>query len=172
MQKVFKAGEELFFDILLICLVSFIYFEFIPMNDIVLVIGVIFSILYFGVNIYIGYKYKLNISDSLMVGVIGCGVGLFLSLFSLYSQIILNVIGCGVGLFLSLFSLYSQIILNSPNMALWIIKPYFIPTMSLIKLFINNISLSYVFILMLINILLVPIGSISKKFMNKLSRKI
>ncbi len=150
MQKVFKAGEELFFDILLICLVSFIYFEFIPMNDIVLVIGVIFSILYFGVNIYIGYKYKLNISDSLMVGVIGCGVGLFLSLFSLYSQIILN----------------------SPNMALWIIKPYFIPTMSLIKLFINNISLSYVFILMLINILLVPIGSISKKFMNKLSRKI
>ena len=150
MQKVFKAGEELFFDILLICLVSFIYFEFIPMNDIMLVIGVIFSILYFGVNIYIGYKYKLNISDSLMVGVIGCGVGLFLSLFSLYSQIILN----------------------SPNMALWIIKPYFIPTMSLIKLFINNISLSYVFILMLINILLVPIGSISKKFMNKLSRKI
>lgn len=150
MQKVFKAGEELFFDILLICLVSFIYFEFIPMNDIVLVIGVIFSILYFGVNIYIGYKYKLNISDSLMVGVIGCGVGLFLSLFSLYSQIILN----------------------SPNMALWIIKPYFIPTMSLIKLFINNINLSYVFILMLINILLVPIGSISKKFMNKLSRKI
>ncbi len=150
MQKVFKAGEELFFDILLICLVSFIYFEFIPMNDIMLVIGVIFSILYFGVNIYIGYKYKLNISDSLMVGVIGCGVGLFLSLFSLYSQIILN----------------------SPNMALWIIKPYFIPTMSLIKLFINNINLSYVFILMLINILLVPIGSISKKFMNKLSRKI
>ncbi len=149
MQKVFKAGEELFFDILLICLVSFIYFEFIPMNDIMLVIGVIFSILYFGVNIYIGYKYKLNISDSLMVGVIGCGVGLFLSLFSIYSQIILN----------------------SPNMALWIIKPYFIPTMSLIKLFINNISLSYVFILMLINILLVPIGSISKKFMNKLSRK-
>ncbi len=36
MQKVFKAGEELFFDILLICLVSFIYFEFIPMNDIFL----------------------------------------------------------------------------------------------------------------------------------------
>ena len=149
MQKVFKAGEELFFDILLICLVSFIYFEFIPMNDIMLIIGIIFSILYFGVNIYIGYKYKLNVTDSLMVGVIGCGVGLFLSIFSLYSQIVLN----------------------SPNMALWIVKPYFIPTMSLIKLFTSNISLSYVFILMVINILLVPIGSISKKIMNKLSRK-
>lgn len=149
MQKVFKAGEELFFDILLICLVSFIYFEFIPMNDIMLIIGIIFSILYFGVNIYIGYKYELNISDSLMVGVIGCGVGLFLSFFSIYSQVILN----------------------SPNMALWILKPYFISTMSLIKLFTSNIILSYVFILMIINILLVPIGSISKKFMNKLSRK-
>ena len=149
MQKVFKAGEELFFDILLICLVSFIYFEFIPMNDIMLIIGIIFSILYFGANIYIGYKYKLNITNSLMVGVIGCGVGLFLSIFSLYSQVVLN----------------------SPNMALWIVKPYFIPTMSLIKLFTSNISLSYVFILMVINILLVPIGSISKKIMNKLSRK-
>ncbi len=149
MQKVFKAGEELFFDILLICLVSFIYFEFIPMNDIMLIIGIIFSILYFGVNIYIGYKYKLNVTNSLMVGVIGCGVGLFLSIFSLYSQVVLN----------------------SPNMALWIVKPYFIPTMPLIKLFTSNISLSYVFILMVINILLVPIGSISKKIMNKLSRK-
>lgn len=149
MQKVFKAGEELFFDVLLICLMSFIYFEFIPVNNIMILVGIIFSVLYFSVNIYIGYKYKLNISDSLMVGVIGCGVGIFLSIFSIFSQIILH----------------------SSNMALWILKPYFIPIMSLIDLFINNIGLSDIFILILINILLVPFGSIIKNFMNKLSHK-
>ncbi len=149
MQKVFNAGEELFFDILVICLVSFIYFEFIPMTNTTILVGIVFSILYFGANIYVGYKYNLNLSDSLMVGVMGCGVGLFLSFFSIYAQIILN----------------------SPNMALWISKIYFIPTMSLIKLFLSNINLSYVFILMIINILLVVIGGIIKKLMNKLSHK-
>ncbi|MEG1311226.1 MAG: hypothetical protein RSD47_04375 [Romboutsia sp.] len=146
MQKVFHASEKLFFDILIICLVSFIYFNFIPMTKLTLIIGIIFTLVYFGVNFYVGYKYNLKLLDSLVVGVLGCGMGLFL-LF---------------------FAIYTYCVLNSPDTALWIVTPYFIPTMSLIKIFFKEVTLSYVFYLMIINIVLVIIGSFSRKIMNKL----
>lgn len=147
MQKVFQAGEALFFDILIICLVSFIYFNFLPMTNLTLKIGMIFTVLYIGVNFYVGYKYNLNFLESLIVGLIGCSMGLFL-LF---------------------FAIYTEYILNSPDSALWIAMPYFSPTMSFIKMFIKEISLSYVIYLMLVNIAMVVIGSFSKFIMNKLT---
>lgn len=146
MQKVFLAGEKLFFDILIICLVSFIYFNFLPMTDTTLTIGIIFSLLYVGVNFYIGYKYRLKFLESIIVGIIGCAMGLFLLFFSIYTQYILGDI----------------------NSALWISAPYFIPTMSIIKIFIKEINIYYIPILMVINISMVIIGSFSKNIMNKL----
>ncbi|MBO3443136.1 hypothetical protein [Clostridium sp. CCUG 7971] len=145
MQKVFQAGEALFFDILIICLVSFIYFNFLPITNLTLTIGMVFAILYIGVNFYVGYKYNLKFLESLIVGLIGCSMGLFL-LF---------------------FALYTQYILNSPNTALWIAMPYFSPTMSAIKMFIKEISISYVIYLMFINIAMVVMGSFSKFIINK-----
>lgn len=146
MQKVFQAGEKLFFDILIICLVSFIYFNFLPMTNLTLTIGMIFAVIYIGVNFYVGYKYNLKFLESLIVGLIGCAMGLFL-LF---------------------FSIYTQYILNSPNTALWIVMPYFSPTISIVKMFIKEITISYVMYLMLINVSMVIIGSFSKNIMNKL----
>ena len=60
MKNVFNASEELFFDILIIALLSFLYFNYISMSKFTLLLGLIFSFIYFGVNFYIGYKYKLK----------------------------------------------------------------------------------------------------------------
>ena len=145
MQKLFSLSEKLFFNILFICLASFIYFIFLPMNETTISIGMIFCVLYFGMNFYTGYKYNLKITESIIVAIIGCGVGLFLSVFALYAQLILH----------------------SPNIATWITMPYYIPTLSLAKLFSINITLAYTFYLMIINILLVIIGACSRNIMNK-----
>lgn len=146
MQKIFDVGEKLFFYILTICLLSFIYFTVFPKNEMTIAIGFIFCIFYFGVNFYIGYKYSLTIEEACIVGGAGCGLGIFLSFFSLYS-------------YFALKSTYS---------AIWIITPYFMPTMSMINIFHGEVTIVYPFILMVINILLVIIGSIVKKIMNNL----
>ena len=146
MKNISKASEELFFDILIISLVSFIYFKCIFISELTLLLGLIFSFIYFGVNFYIGYKYKLKIINSLIVGIIGSGMGIFFIFFSLYAEFILEM----------------------PNFANWIAIPYFIPTMSIIKLFSININYLYAPILMIINIILVVIGSITQNIMNKL----
>lgn len=147
MKNVSKAWTELFFDILIISLVSFLYFNYISMNKFVLILGLVFSFIYFGVNFYVGYKYKLKFIESLIVGIIGSGMGIFLSFFSFYAEFILDM----------------------PNFANWIVIPYFIPTMSIIKLFSININYLYALTLIFINVLLVLIGSIFKNIMNKLS---
>ena len=74
-----------------------------------------------------------------------------------------------MGIFFIFFSLYSEFILNIPNFANWIVIPYFIPTMSIIKLFSIEINYLYAVILMFLNIFLVVIGSILKNIMNKSS---
>ena len=121
MKNVFKATEELFFDILIIALVSFLYFNYISMSEFTLLLGLIFSFIYFGINFYIGYKYKLKFVESLIVGIIGSGMGIFFIFFSLYAEFILKM----------------------PNFATWIAIPYFIPTMSIVKLFSININYLY-----------------------------
>ena len=147
MKNVFKASEELFFDILIISLVSFIYFNYISINEFTLLLGLVFSFIYFGVNFYIGYKYKFKFVESLIVGTMGSGMGIFFIFFSLYAEFILKM----------------------HNFANWISIPYFIPTMSIVKLFSININYLYAPVLIIINIILVVIGSITKNIMNKLS---
>ena len=110
MKTVSKATEELFFDILIIALISFLYFNYISMSEFTLLLGLIFFIF---------------------------------------------------------FSLYAEFILKMPNFATWIAIPYFIPTMSIVKLFSININYLYAPVLMIINIILVVIGSITKNIMNK-----
>ncbi|MGL4912618.1 MAG: hypothetical protein ACRC3Y_09330 [Romboutsia sp.] len=147
MQKSFNVGEKLFFDVLIICLVSFVYFKVVPMNDITFFIGLIISIIYFGINFYMGYKYDLKASEALIVGIMGCGVGIFLSFFAIYTQLVLQ----------------------NPNTAMWILMPYYSPTLPVIDLFIKDLSILYVLELMVVNILLVIAGSFTRKIMNKLT---
>lgn len=145
MQKIFDASEKLFFNILIICLISCIYFNIFPKNIFTIAIGLIFAIAYFGTNFYVGYLNSLSIKESLIVGVVGSFIGIFLGFFAVYTYYVLN----------------------SPEKALMIVMPYFSPTTSVVNLFLKNVSISYPFILMFINIILVIIGSISKKIVNK-----
>ena len=147
MQKSFDVGQKLFFDVLIICLVSFIYFKIVPMNKITLFIGILICVFYFGVNFYTGYKYNLTTTEALFVGIMGCGLGIFLSFFAVYTNFILQ----------------------TPVRAIWITIPYLAPTTPIIELFIKDISILYVFQLMFTNILLVIFGSFSRKIMNKLA---
>ena len=57
--KIFIAGEKLFFNTLIICLASFIYFTILPSNKITLAVGFIFGLIYFGINFYIGYIFAM-----------------------------------------------------------------------------------------------------------------
>ncbi len=145
MEKIFHTGEKIFFITLIICIVSSVYFTIVPLNYITLSIGFIFLVGYFGVNFYIGITNDLNIREAIVVGLIGCGMGLFLLFFALYTDLILG---------------------NSQS-ALWLITPYFMPTMSLVRIFFEDITIAYPIVLMIINISLVLLGSITKKIMNK-----
>lgn len=145
MEKIFHTGEKIFFITLIICIVSSVYFTIVPLNYITLSIGFIFLVGYFGVNFYIGITNYLNIREAIVVGLIGCGMGLFLLFFALYTDLILG---------------------NSQS-ALWLITPYFMPTMSLVRIFFEDITIAYPIVLMIINISLVLLGSITKKIMNK-----
>ena len=150
MEKIFHTGEKIFFVTLIICIASSAYFTILPLNDITISIGSIFLVGYFGVNFYIGSTNDLNIIEAILVGIIGCSMGLFL-LF---------------------FALYTEIILGDSQSAVWLITPYFMPTMSLVRIFFEDISIYYPIILMIINISLVPLGSITKKIMNKFKLEI
>ncbi len=145
MKKVYSISEKLFFDLLIICLISYIYFILLPINNFTIMLGTIFALFYFGCNFYMGYRYKLNLLEAMVVGIYGCGMGLFLAFFALYTQLILN---------------------NS-EFAIWLISPYFAPTLSIINIFSIQVNLNYPFILMIINILLVVLGSIASAIMNK-----
>ena len=145
MEKIFHTGEKIFFITLIICIVSSVYFTIVPLNYITLSVGFIFLVGYFGVNFYIGITNDLNIREAIVVGLIGCGMGLFLLFFALYTDLILG---------------------NSQS-ALWLITPYFMPTMSLVRIFFEDITIAYPIVLMIINISLVLLGSITKKIMNK-----
>lgn len=145
MEKIFHTGEKIFFITLIICIVSSVYFTIVPLNYITLSVGFIFLVGYFGVNFYIGSTNDLNIREAIVVGLIGCGMGLFLLFFALYTDLILG---------------------NSQS-ALWLITPYFMPTMSLVRIFFEDITIAYPIVLMIINISLVLLGSITKKIMNK-----
>ena len=130
MEKIFHTGEKIFFITLIICIVSSVYFTIVPLNYITLSIGFIFLVGYFGVNFYIGITNDLNIREAIVVGLIGCGMGLFLLFFALYTDLILG---------------------NSQS-ALWLITPYFMPTMSLVRIFFEDITIAYPIVLMIINI--------------------
>lgn len=149
MQKAFNVGERLFFDVLIICLISFVYFKTVPMNNITFFIGSIICLIYFGINFYRGYKNNLKASEALIVGIMGCGVGLFLSFFAIYVQVVLNC----------------------PNTAVWILMPYFISTIPIIDFFNKDVTILYAFQIMLINILLVISGSFIKNIVNRLINK-
>lgn len=146
MEKITHTGGKIFFTILIISIISYLYFTILPLNDISIYIGYIFSIVYFWINFYTGFRTNLNLKESILVGIIGSGMGLFLLFFALYTEI--------VG--------------QNSEVALWIIKPYFIPTMSLVQSIFNHITIIYPIILIIINICLVVIGSITRKIMHKI----
>ena len=84
MERIIKYGGKLFFGSLVICILSFFYFKLIPCTKISNLIGYIFLEAFLGYNFYIGYKYKLSIKESLIVGILGCGFGIFLLFFATF----------------------------------------------------------------------------------------
>lgn len=141
MQKIFDIGERLFFNNILICLLSYIYFNIIPINKVTLLFGFIFSILFFGINLYTGYDTELLLKESLIVGVMGCGLGIFLYLLSLYIHFIMN----------------------DPKDAAMLVEPYFSPTMSIIKVFFKKVDINYPIIIVAINTGLVVLGNLLRR---------
>ena len=77
-----------------------------------------------------------------------------------------------MGIILLLFALYSDLIIRNHEFAMWIIKPYYIPTMSLISVYFSHITIFYPIVLIGINISLVVMGNINKRIMNKFRIKI
>ena len=150
MEKIFHTGEKIFFTTLIICIISYLYFTILPLNDITISIGCIFLLIYFGVNFFVGSTSDLKITESIIVGIIGSFMGLFLSIFALYAQLIME----------------------NYELAMWIIKPYYAPTMSLINLYFDEVTIFYPIILIFINIFLVVMGTISNRIMNKFMIKI
>ena len=69
-----------------------------------------------------------------------------------------GMLGCGVGLFLLFFATYTYYIIDT-YWGIWMVEFYFIPTMSLINDFFENITLSYTVVLIMLNIFLVLLGS-------------
>ena len=150
MEKVFHAGEKIFFTTLITCIMSYLYFTILPLNEITISIGCIFLIIYFGINYYIGSTSDLKTLDCIIVGIIGASMGIILLLFALYSDLIIR----------------------NHEFAMWIIKPYYIATMSLISVYFSHITIFYPIVLIGINISLVVMGNINKRIMNKFRIKI
>ena len=136
MERIIKYGGKLFFGSLIICILSFFYFKLIPYSQISNLIGYIFLEIFLIYSFYIFYRYKLSIKESLMSGILGCGVGLFLLFFATYTYYIIDT-----------------------YWGIWMVEFYFIPTMSLINDFFENITLSYTVVLIMLNIFLVLLGS-------------
>ena len=136
MERIIKYGGKLFFGSLIICILSFFYFKLIPYSQISNLIGYIFLEIFLIYSFYIGYRYKLSIKETLMSGILGCGVGLFLLFFATYTYYIIDT-----------------------YWGIWMVEFYFIPTMSLINDFFENITLSYTVVLIMLNIFLVLLGS-------------
>ena len=90
MERIIKYGGKLFFGSLIICILSFFYFKLIPYSQISNLIGYIFLEIFLIYSFYIGYRYKLSIKESLMSGILGCGVGLFLLFFATYTYYIID----------------------------------------------------------------------------------
>ena len=90
MEKVFHAGEKIFFTTLITCIMSYLYFTILPLNEITISIGCIFLIIYFGINYYIGSTSDLKTLDCIIVGIIGASMGIILLLFALYSDLIIR----------------------------------------------------------------------------------
>lgn len=147
MDKATNIGGKLFFYILIICIVSSIYFNLIPVNEYSFLFGVLINIIYFSMIFYTGYKNNLKIKEAIIVGIIGNGSGIFLIPFAMYTYFILNL----------------------KDTALWMIIPYISPTFPIVYTFIENLHFIYFFHLILINMLLVIVGAISKILVNKLS---
>ncbi|MDO5010711.1 MAG: hypothetical protein Q4E31_07790 [Intestinibacter bartlettii] len=137
MERIIKYGGKLFFGSLIICILSFFYFKLIPYSQVSNLIGYVFLEVFLGYNFYIGYRYKLNIKESLIVGTLGCGFGIFLLFFATYTYYILQDVYWGI----------------------WMVEFYFLPTTSFINDFFNNMTLNYTVFLILFNILLVLLGS-------------
>ena len=68
-------------------------------------------------------------------------------------------IGCGFGIFLLFFATYTYYVLNDIYWSNWMVEFYFLPTMSFINDFIKDMTLIYTVSLIIINILLVFLGS-------------
>ncbi|WP_455542253.1 hypothetical protein [Intestinibacter sp.] len=137
MERIIKYGGKLFFGSLIICILSFFYFKLIPYSEVSNLIGYIFLEIFLGYNFYIGYRYRLSIKESLISGILGCGFGIFLLFFATYTYYVLQDVYWGI----------------------WMVEFYFLPTVSFINDFFNSITLSYTVFLIIINILLVLLGS-------------
>ena len=117
-----KCGGKIFFGSLVICILSFFYFKLIPYSQVSNLIGYIFLEIFLGCNFYIGYKYKLNKKEAVMVGILGSSFGIFLLFFAAYTYYIMREFYWGI----------------------WMVKFYLFPTMSFINDFFVDITLAYV----------------------------
>lgn len=90
MKNAFDLGEKLFFNTLIICIISFIYSNIIEVESSNLIIEILFALFFFLINFYYGYKYSLKLKESLIVGLMGAGLGIFLSFFSLCAYFLIE----------------------------------------------------------------------------------
>ena len=141
-----KCGGKIFFGSLVICILSFFYFKLIPYSQVSNLIGYIFLEIFLGCNFYIGYKYKLNKKEAVMVGILGSSFGIFLLFFAAYTYYIMREFYWGI----------------------WMVKFYLFPTMSFINYFFVDITLAYVVFLIGFNIVLVILGSMFRFFKDKI----
>lgn len=145
MKNTFDLGEKLFFNTLIICIISFIYFKIIEIESSNLIIEILFALFFFLTNFYYGYKYNLKCKESLIVGSMGAGLGIFLSFFSLCAHFLIEGSKSSIS-----FSIL-----------------YLSPIHSIFNYLSEYNSIVNVFTIIIINIFLVVIGGQLRNITNK-----
>lgn len=147
MENILDIGVKACIRAISVALVASIYFYFVPTTDFTMNIGLLFLFAYLISFLYSGYEANVSFKDSFIVGIMASSFGVFLGIFAIY--------------------LY--FVSEQPYMATWIMIPYFMPTMSIMKSWIKEINFAYPFILMAINIGIVVIGNIIGKYIKRKS---
>ena len=145
MVKILDIGGNLFFRTVEIMILAAIYFYVLPANSVIINIGFIFSIAFYSMFFYYGYKSKMGFKNGLLIGAVGSLVAFTFGFFALY--------------------LY--LVSDKPAAAMWVIQPWIIPTISITKLLPNNLNNFYPIISLAIAILLTGIGSLIGEIKHK-----
>jgi hypothetical protein len=137
MVKILDIGGNLFFRIVELIILATIYFYVFPVSSIIINIGFIFSIAFYSIFFYYGYKSKMGFTKGLLIGAVGSLVAFTFGFFALY--------------------LY--LVSDKPATAIWLMYPWIAPTISITKILPNSINDFYPIISVSISILLTGIGS-------------